>query len=175
MGIINCRKCGKEVSSEAKSCPHCGVNKPAPESKFRHYLKLGIGAVLVISMVKCISGQEENKSQAIADAQRIEASKTPEQRVQEKAEKTQKEANFQSVVSRLRALRDSTKNPKSFEIIDAILMDDGTLCTTYRGTNSFNAVIKEDKAIAKNMKIVDWNKFCGGKRGTDMKYQGDRI
>ena len=59
---------------------------------------------------------------------------------------------------------------KSYELVDAALMDDGTLCATYRGTNSFNAVITENKAIAKNLKIVEWNRFCAGKSGTDMKY-----
>lgn len=31
MSMVNCRECGKEVSSEAKSCPHCGIKKPAPK------------------------------------------------------------------------------------------------------------------------------------------------
>jgi surfactin synthase thioesterase subunit len=170
MGMVKCRECGKDVSDEAKNCPHCGVAKPAPESKFGLYLKLGFGAVLVISMVRCISDQEDRKSQATAERQRIEASKTPEQRAREEAEKAKKEAAFQSVVSRLRSLKASTKNPNSFELVDAILMADGTLCASYRGTNSFNAVVTEHKAIAKNLKIVEWNHFCGGKSGTDMKY-----
>ena len=170
MGMIKCRECSKDVSDKAKNCPHCGVAKPAPESKLRLYLKLGLGAVLVISMVRCISDQEDQKSQAATEKQRIEASKTPEQRARENAEKAKKEAEFQSVVTRLRALKMSTKNPSSFELVDAALMDDGTLCATYRGTNSFNAVITENKAIAKNLKIVEWNRFCAGKSGTDMKY-----
>ncbi|MGN6831098.1 zinc-ribbon domain-containing protein [Paucibacter sp. M5-1] len=28
MALGKCRECGKEVSSEAKACPHCGVAKP---------------------------------------------------------------------------------------------------------------------------------------------------
>jgi hypothetical protein len=28
MGLGGCRECGKQVSSEAKSCPHCGVDSP---------------------------------------------------------------------------------------------------------------------------------------------------
>ena len=24
MALINCKECGKEISTEAKSCPHCG-------------------------------------------------------------------------------------------------------------------------------------------------------
>lgn len=27
MAIVNCKECGKEISSEAKVCPHCGFKK----------------------------------------------------------------------------------------------------------------------------------------------------
>jgi hypothetical protein len=170
MAVVKCRECGKEVSDKAKSCPHCGVARPAPESKFGLYLKLGFGAVLVIAIVRCSSDQEDRKSQAASEAQRIESSKTPEQRTREVAQKAKDEAEFQSVVARLRAIQATTKNPASFELVDAILLSDGTLCAVYRGTNSFNAVVTENKAIAKDLRVVDWNRFCGGKSGKDMKY-----
>ena len=32
MGLAQCRKCGKEVSTEAVACPHCGVSKPTAPS-----------------------------------------------------------------------------------------------------------------------------------------------
>ncbi len=177
MGMVKCRECGKDVSDQAKTCPHCGVAKPAPESKLGLYVKLGLGAVLVIAMARCTSGQEERKSQALAEKQRIEVSTTPQQRAREEAEKAKweaqnakREAEFQSVVRRLRALKATTKNPNSFELVDAVLMNDSTLCATYRGTNSFNAVVTESKAIAKDLKIVEWSRFCRGKSGTDMQY-----
>lgn len=28
MALKNCKECGKEVSSSAKKCPHCGVKNP---------------------------------------------------------------------------------------------------------------------------------------------------
>lgn len=170
MGMVKCRECSKEVSDQAKTCPHCGIANPAPPSRLGNYFKLGLGALIVFAMVRCISDQEDRRSSAEAERQRVEASKTPEQRAREVAEKAKAEADFQSVVSRLRALKASTKNPTSFELVDAILMDDGTVCVVYRGTNSFNAVVTENKAIAKDMRLVDWNRFCGGKSGKDMKY-----
>lgn len=168
--MVKCRECGKEVSDKAKSCPHCGVAKPAPESRLGLYFKLGLGAVLVIAMVRCISEQENRKTQAATEKERIEASKTPEQRAREEAEKAKKEAEFQLVVSRLRVLKASTKNPASFELTETLLMDDGTLCAVYRGTNSFNAVVTENKAISKDARFVEWNRYCAGKSGKDMKY-----
>ena len=29
MALINCKECKKKVSTEANSCPHCGVSSPA--------------------------------------------------------------------------------------------------------------------------------------------------
>jgi hypothetical protein len=169
MAMVKCRECDKEVSSKAKTCPNCGVKNPQPQSKFNLYLKLALGAFLVISMVKCINEGEDKEAQEAAEAQRIEASKTPEQRAKEAEDKAKSEAEFQSSVRRLQLLKSSSKNPKSFEVVDAILMNDGTLCVTYRGTNSYNAVVTDSTAISKNMKVVNWNKFCAGKSGRNMK------
>ena len=168
--MVKCRECGKEVSDQAKTCPHCGIANPAPPSRFGTYMKVGLGALVVIGMVRCISDQEGRKTNAESERQRVEASKTPEQRAREVAEKAKSEAEFQSVVSRLRALKASSKNPTSFELVDALLMDDGTVCVVYRGTNSFNAVVTENKAIARDLRVVDWNRFCAGKSGKEMTY-----
>ncbi len=36
MALAPCRECGKEVSSEAETCPHCGIKKPVvPPMPFR--------------------------------------------------------------------------------------------------------------------------------------------
>src|SRR5689334_11699865 len=31
MALRSCRECGKDVSTEARTCPHCGIPRPAPE------------------------------------------------------------------------------------------------------------------------------------------------
>lgn len=39
MAIVRCRECGKEVSTEAAICPHCGVRDPggaAAAGRARH-------------------------------------------------------------------------------------------------------------------------------------------
>ncbi len=30
MAIVKCRECGKDVSSQAEACPHCGMKEPMP-------------------------------------------------------------------------------------------------------------------------------------------------
>lgn len=35
MGVARCRECGKDVSTEAKTCPNCGKPKPVPGAAMR--------------------------------------------------------------------------------------------------------------------------------------------
>lgn len=40
MALIKCPECGKEISNEAKACPHCG--KPMPKTKSKPLYKYGL-------------------------------------------------------------------------------------------------------------------------------------
>ena len=49
--LINCRTCGKQVSSTAKMCPHCGERSPEPyKDKLKYILiaLLGIASIIII-------------------------------------------------------------------------------------------------------------------------------
>ena len=43
MSMKPCRECKKEISSEAKTCPNCGVKKP-------HRDKIGMGGAIVLAV-----------------------------------------------------------------------------------------------------------------------------
>lgn len=43
MALTTCRECGKQVSTDAKACPHCGTSEPAKKKA-----KGGIGKWLLI-------------------------------------------------------------------------------------------------------------------------------
>lgn len=43
MAMKACRECGKEVSTEAKTCPHCGVKSPVRKG-------LGLGSKIVLGI-----------------------------------------------------------------------------------------------------------------------------
>jgi hypothetical protein len=81
-------------------------------------------------------------------------------------------------IALVKTVRQSMKNPASFQLEQAIHMDDGTLCLTYRATNSFNAIVPGRTVIAKGKTVSSgesnfvpfWNKHCGGKTGTDISY-----
>ena len=52
--LTDCRDCGKEVSRKAKSCPHCGANKPGEPAVVRALNETGnalIGCGCVLSLL----------------------------------------------------------------------------------------------------------------------------
>ena len=65
------------------------------------------------------------------------------------SEAAEREAKFQADVLAVRQLRANMKNPASFNLDTAIRLDDGTLCLSYRDTNSFNAIVPGRAIITK--------------------------
>lgn len=93
--------------------------------------------------------------------------------------KEAREKEFQRYVAAARGLRASMKNPASFELVKASRVKPGTLCLTYRATNSFNAVVPGQAVFAGEKAAMSdhggnfvamWNKHCAGKGGEDWTY-----
>lgn len=89
------------------------------------------------------------------------------------------EQEFQRAVMLTRRLRDSMKNPASFQLESAIKMSDGSLCLTYRATNSFNAIVPGRTVVTASGTAASndgalfpklWNQHCGNKTGSDITY-----
>ncbi|MBT5469954.1 MAG: hypothetical protein HOK41_05080 [Nitrospina sp.] len=38
MALVNCRECEKEVSDQAETCPHCGIDSPKFEEEKKYTL-----------------------------------------------------------------------------------------------------------------------------------------
>lgn len=121
-------------------------------------------AVLVVGVIAIGSS---GSSTATAPA----VVKSPEQIAAE----AKAQAEFASSVIRIRALKSSMKNPSSFELVEALHMDDGTVCVEYRARNSFNALVLEQKAISSKGAFVNWNKSCAGKSGTVVTHARQAI
>lgn len=89
------------------------------------------------------------------------------------------EQEFQRAVMMTRRLRDSMKNPASFQLESAIKMPDGSLCLTYRATNSFNAIVPGRTVVTAGGVAASndgalfpklWNQHCGNRAGSDITY-----
>jgi hypothetical protein len=80
MALKLCRECGKEVSTDAKACPHCGAKDPSGEQA-RRGKKAGIGCLSVIGICVLIaifgpgnSGSSSNTTGTINPTSRLEQS-----------------------------------------------------------------------------------------------------
>lgn len=87
MALINCKECGKQISDQASSCPHCGApvagNPPAPSAtvaplaaesvrKTSTYKYILYGTLVLLVAISCMGGgktsntpREFNATQAI--------------------------------------------------------------------------------------------------------------
>lgn len=152
MAMTNCKECKQQISDEAKTCPHCGFEQPKEASR----LKIGFVGLVLIMILYGIANQEPGKA--------VQA-KTPAE--------IQKEREFQQVVSAARQLKNAMKNPASFELVSALMVQGPTICLVYRSTNSFNAVVTERYTVNDKVSSTGtaaWNKHCGGKTGDDYSY-----
>ncbi len=59
MALIKCRECGNDVSSEAKTCPKCGI--PIKPSYFKKSLIFGGLIVLLVGLWGILSSNSDNK------------------------------------------------------------------------------------------------------------------
>lgn len=65
MALTKCKECGKEVSSSATKCPHCGVSNPAVTAKA---MLVGFAAVVALiggclTYVTTSGGDDEKKAE----------------------------------------------------------------------------------------------------------------
>ncbi len=81
MALVKCKECDREVSDQAKVCPHCGVDspsliEPSTFSKTRDAL-LGAGVLLALGYagVSYISGEDETTKADRAIAEQTELQK----------------------------------------------------------------------------------------------------
>jgi hypothetical protein len=154
MALIKCMECGNAISDRAGKCPSCGA--PVKKAKKRtSAFTWMIAAILGGGMLFGL------------------ASYTPPTARKSTPAEIKQEAQSRAMASAIRAVKASTKNPDSFHLDNAILIGEDTMCITFHGTNSFNAVVPGQAVIVPSQKVASdshatWNKFCGGKTGADL-------
>jgi hypothetical protein len=164
MALKPCRECGAQVSDAANTCPSCGVQSPAhklvPARKTVGCLgALGIAAVILI--VLGVIGTLITPDRPAAPA------------------KSKQALSINVAVVVLKALKNSMKDPDSFELKSLIVHPSGTACYEYRATNSFNAHIAGAAVLTPKGKfltreqngnafVAAWNNGCTPADGEDM-------
>lgn len=156
MAIVVCKECKAEISTAASACPQCG----APSAKKTGLVTWLVAGVIGMGVVAAVVSSFNETPRTVV------ARKTPA----ELAQAQLKQVEFEKVVSLIQAVRDNTKNPASFELVDATLTKGSNLCLTYRGTNAFNAVMTQSVAFTLTGKKAIWNSVCGGQTGVDYSH-----
>lgn len=141
MALIKCRECGKEISSDAKACPHCGA-KPKTG--------IGCGPVLGIILVGFIAWL------AFGPSPTPPAPKTEAEQ--------QATTRMAMAAAAAKALKQSLREPDSLDII-SIKTDQlaNIICLEYRAKNGFGGTSIEHLVVLPKRssdKAADWNKHC---------------
>lgn len=63
MAMTTCRECGKEVSTEAKTCPHCGAGRPARRS---HRWPAIVALVFLVGLVAVMLANRDSTTTTAA-------------------------------------------------------------------------------------------------------------
>lgn len=150
MALKKCMECDGTLSSSAATCPHCGAKQPKKTSMFT-WVVLGVIGLAIFSAMQ--APDKPTKTAAPPDPA--------------------KEREFQMVVSNLKTLRAATKNPASFDLVDAKLVDSATLCVVFRSTNSFNAIVTERYTMSRTVSSGSadaWEKHCAGQSGVSYSH-----
>ncbi len=66
MALTKCKECGKEVSTNAKTCPHCGVKNPGVSAKD---MVLGLLVVIFVGwlVTQCSSSDKDSEKSKKAE------------------------------------------------------------------------------------------------------------
>lgn len=96
---------------------------------------------------------------------------------QEQRARVVEDAKRLAIIAGAVQLKKAMHDPASFELVQALQMDDGSGCYTYRATNGFGAV-RTAYAVMNSESIITsqddrfharWKRYCQGKRGVQIK------
>jgi hypothetical protein len=144
MALITCRECGKELSSKATSCPHCGA--PAPrETGVVTYLFWG---ALVLGCVYWLAQPSEKPA--------VEAKKT--------AEDEAKTKRYEIARDIVETTRDMLRDPDSLKVHQMLMNSDASIiCVDYSASNGFGGRNRERVVMVEengSTRAGDWAKDC---------------
>ena len=90
MALVKCKECGKEISTKADKCPHCGA--PIKKSANIGCLGSAIAIILILMIIVQVSecSEKRSKQNAIREKAKITEQRAREEK-QQQEEKRQKE------------------------------------------------------------------------------------
>lgn len=154
MAIIECKECGKEISSKADKCPYCGIKKHKT-SKFTWFVLF----VFVYGFYVYLTPVNSDTSYKA----KVE---TP----QEKEEKDR----YSSVMLAGKTVKKNLKEPNSVEWLSIHSNKEGTLaCFRYKAKNSYGGFSVEESVSYLGLissSQQQWDKLCANKKLYNVTY-----
>lgn len=186
MALIKCHECGQRVSTEAETCPHCGAKPKAKTSTAPLdgiLNKIVVGAILLglsIWGFNYLSTPKPSKPEPYSPVSTNAAPEAPPAPVVMPSQKEMAEAiekreaagresahQFAMVVMYLRSLKESMREPSSFDPEIVLANSDASLiCVQYRGKNGmggYNRELAIYKGGKTNRSPDAWQQLCTGK------------
>jgi hypothetical protein len=150
-------KCGKDLASDARSCPVCGK------------LKLLLAFLFLVPLVAVIAT-------AVGKGGRDNSVATE---VESKAAYRYEQLSERAGVGAA-SLYAAARNPDTLKFESVLGMDDGTICYEYRAQNGFGGMNRERAVLLPNAKSlttssVAWNKRCANKSGDDVTLNAENL
>lgn len=157
MALVKCKECAREISSDAKACPGCGVKR----KKSVGLIGYAVISIFGIAVIGGMTNSAPNKSAPPAPPLSPEANAA-----KEKVEAASN-ARFMNTVATLKSVKSALREPGSVQWEDISANEDGSVvCLTYRARNGFGGMAIERATMAKGQistKSTAWNKHCAGK------------
>ena len=180
MAMTKCKECGQPVSTKAVACPHCGA-KVARQN-------IGCGGLIIVVfigviVVGVIGSQMGDHSTPTASHVVSPPAPSHEPTPAEKeAEEKAKKRDVQIGLAQLGAktLKSSMRDPDSFKLEAALVMEDGAVCYEYRARNGFGGMNRGQAVLQTSGKrfafksseqpgfMPLWNRECANKSGEDV-------
>jgi hypothetical protein len=93
---------------------------------------------------------------------------------------TKENAQIGMAIIGAQQLKQSAKDPKTFELESAILMDSGAVCYQYRAHNAFNAILEGHTVLTEKTKLLvedndendfvaSWKRLCLHNSGSELE------
>jgi len=136
MALKPCKECKKEVSTQARKCPHCGVSYPTKNITQGCLVALILIVCIPFLVVQC-AGNGSNESN----------SNTPKTAEEIRSDEIKK--NFSvwdgSHIKLTKVIEESMHDPDSYEHIETRYIDEGKkllVTTIFSGTNVYGGRVR---------------------------------
>lgn len=158
MALVKCTDCGREISYSAKACPHCGAKPPKkPAGRAAKLVVIVLGVVVVGGIVATQQAQQDEAARVAALPQA--------EREALALERDNQARRVALAMTAAGAIKKAAKNPDSIKFDTMNVNEKATVaCAEYRGTNSFNAVVRQATVFVdgkgSSSDSAAWNKHC---------------